>query len=134
MVLLHGFPEFWYSYREQIPVLAQHFKVVAPDMRGYNLSSKPAHIKDYVVPELIEDVVQLIHSFGEEQAHIVGHDWGGVVAWMTALNSSRGHQEFDGVEHAASTAFQPKHPYKPTPTTAKLVYRAFSSCPGYQNL
>ncbi len=86
VVLLHGFPEFWYSYREQIPVLAQHFTVVAPDMRGYNLSSKPEKIADYVVPTLVEDVVQLIHSFGAAQAHIVGHDWGGAVAWATALS------------------------------------------------
>ncbi|MBA3948270.1 MAG: alpha/beta hydrolase [Herpetosiphonaceae bacterium] len=86
VVLLHGFPEFWYSYREQIPVLAQHFTVVAPDMRGYNLSSKPVRITDYVIPTLVEDVVQLIHSFGAEQAHIVGHDWGGIIAWATALN------------------------------------------------
>lgn len=85
IVLLHGFPEFWYSWRYQIPVLAQHFTVVAPDMRGYNLSDKPAKIKDYVMPTLIEDVVQLIHSFGQERAIVAGHDWGGVVAWYTAL-------------------------------------------------
>jgi pimeloyl-ACP methyl ester carboxylesterase len=85
VVLLHGFPEFWYSWRHQIPVLAQHYTVVAPDMRGYNQSDKPPHVNDYVLPTLVEDVVQLIHSFGQEQAVVVGHDWGAAVAWETAL-------------------------------------------------
>jgi len=84
IVLLHGFPEFWYSWRHQIPVLAEHFTVVAPDMRGYNDSDKPARIKDYTLPLLVEDIVQLIHSFGQERAVIVGHDWGAVIAWETA--------------------------------------------------
>lgn len=85
IVLLHGFPEFWYSWRHQIPALAEHFTVVAPDMRGYNKSEKPACIDDYVLPTLVEDVVQLIQSFGHERAIVAGHDWGAVVAWETAL-------------------------------------------------
>jgi pimeloyl-ACP methyl ester carboxylesterase len=84
-VLLHGFPEFWYSWRHQIPALAQHFTVAAPDLRGYNLSDKPARVKDYELPELVEDVAQLIQSFGYEQAIVVGHDWGAAIAWETAL-------------------------------------------------
>jgi pimeloyl-ACP methyl ester carboxylesterase len=85
LLLLHGFPEFWYSWRHQIPVLAEHFTVVAPDLRGYNDSDKPARINDYSVPVLVEDVVQLIHTFGQERALVAGHDWGGLVAWATAL-------------------------------------------------
>ena len=85
VVLLHGFPEFWYSWRHQIPALARHFTVVAPDLRGYNLSDKPERIQDYELPELVEDVAQLIQSFGQEQAIVVGHDWGGAIAWGTAL-------------------------------------------------
>ncbi len=85
LLLLHGFPEFWYSWRHQIPVLAEHFTVVAPDLRGYNDSDKPLHISDYTMPVLVEDVVQLIHAFGQERAFVAGHDWGGVVAWATAL-------------------------------------------------
>lgn len=85
MVLLHGFPEFWYSWRHQIQVLAEHFTVVAPDMRGYNDSEKPTRIRDYVVGNLVEDVVQLIRSFGEEKAIVAGHDWGAAVAWSVAL-------------------------------------------------
>lgn len=85
LLLLHGFPEFWYSWREQIPVLAEHFTVVAPDLRGYNDSDKPPRISDYTTEVLVEDVVQLIHSFGYEHAVVAGHDWGGAIAWSTAL-------------------------------------------------
>jgi pimeloyl-ACP methyl ester carboxylesterase len=85
VILLHGFPEFWYSWRHQIPVLAQHFTVVAPDMRGYNLSDKPKQLEAYALPVLVEDVVQLIHSFGQDQAIVVGHDWGAVIGWEMAL-------------------------------------------------
>ncbi len=81
VILLHGFPEFWYSWRHQIPVLAQHFKVVAPDMRGYNESEKPAGVANYHIDRLTADVMGLIRAFGEERAIIIGHDWGGGVAW-----------------------------------------------------
>jgi pimeloyl-ACP methyl ester carboxylesterase len=85
VLLLHGFPEFWYSWRHQIPELAKHFTVVAPDMRGYNESDKPPQVNDYVISTLVEDVVQLIHSFGYERAVVVGHDWGAAIAWQVAL-------------------------------------------------
>ena len=85
VVLLHGFPEFSYSWRHQLPALAEHFTVVAPDMRGYNESEKPAQVSDYRIPLLVEDIVQLIRSFGRERAFVVGHDWGGMVAWSMAL-------------------------------------------------
>lgn len=84
VVLLHGFPEFWYSWRHQIPVLAERFKVVAPDMRGYNLSDKPAGVESYTMDLLTGDVAGLIDAFGCERAHVVGHDWGGAVAWTFA--------------------------------------------------
>jgi pimeloyl-ACP methyl ester carboxylesterase len=85
VVLLHGFPEFWYSWRHQIEALSQDFTVVAPDLRGYNLSSKPANVKDYEMDILVDDVTGLIRYFGREQAAVVGHDWGAIVAWKTAL-------------------------------------------------
>src|SRR5215470_18072052 len=86
VVLLHGFPEFWYSWRHQIPVLAQHFKVVAPDMRGYNDSDKPAGVASYRLDLLRADVMDLVRAFGEDKAIIVGHDWGGGVAWTFAAD------------------------------------------------
>lgn len=82
VVLLHGFPEFWYSWRHQIPALAERFRVVAPDMRGYNLSEKPQ--AGYDIETLTDDVLGLIHVLREEQAVVVGHDWGGVIAWAFA--------------------------------------------------
>ncbi|MFH5798736.1 alpha/beta fold hydrolase [Haladaptatus sp. CMAA 1911] len=86
VLLLHGFPEFWYSWREQIPALAAAgYHVVAPDMRGYNASEKPHGVDAYRTDELVADVTGLIDHFGEESAHVVGHDWGGAVAWQVGI-------------------------------------------------
>ncbi len=84
IVLLHGFPEFWYSWRYQIPVLAEHgYTVVAPDLRGYNDTDKPH--TGYDVATLIRDVEGLIKGLGYKRAIVVGHDWGGVLAWAFAM-------------------------------------------------
>lgn len=86
VVLLHGFPEFWYSWRYQIPALASAgFRVAAPDMRGYNLSSKPKGVRQYTMPVLAKDVARLIDALGESKATVVGHDWGANVAWIFAM-------------------------------------------------
>jgi pimeloyl-ACP methyl ester carboxylesterase len=84
VILLHGFPECWYSWRHQLPVLGQRYRVIAPDMRGYNLSDKPARVHDYRIEFLVEDIVGLIRYFGKNQAAIVAHDWGAGVAWALA--------------------------------------------------
>jgi epoxide hydrolase 4 len=84
VILLHGFPEFWYSWRHQLPVLGERYHVVAPDMRGFNLSDKPAGIKNYRIDLLVKDVLGLIKFFGKERAAIVAHDWGAAVAWALA--------------------------------------------------
>ncbi len=84
VVLLHGFPEFWYSWRHQIAALSDRYTVVAPDMRGFNLSDKPQWTANYEIDELVDDVIGLIHHFGREKAAVVGHDWGATVAWATA--------------------------------------------------
>jgi pimeloyl-ACP methyl ester carboxylesterase len=86
VVLLHGFPEFWYSWRKQIPALAAAgFRVLAPDLRGYNLSDKPAGVHAYRMELLTADVAGLIAHVGGGPAAVVGHDWGGAVAWMMPL-------------------------------------------------
>ncbi len=86
VICLHGFPEFWYSWRYQIPSLADAgYRVVAPDMRGYNRSEKPHGIDAYRLEELVGDVVGLADGTDAARVHLVGHDWGGVVAWATAL-------------------------------------------------
>lgn len=84
VVLLHGFPEFWYGWKNQIPVLAAHYRVVAPDMRGYNLSAKPPKVSDYKIEVLAKDIAELVKALGEEKAILVGHDWGAAVAWAVA--------------------------------------------------
>lgn len=83
VVLLHGFPEFWYSWRHQIPVLSEHFTVVAPDLRGYNETEKPSW--GYELDVLTNDVVSLIDELGHTKAIVIGHDWGGMVAWALAI-------------------------------------------------
>src|SRR6185436_3078490 len=87
VVLLHGFPEFWYGWRQQIkPLVDAGFRVVAPDLRGYNLSSKPDRFIDYTADKMAADIRGLIGELGEESALVVGHDWGGSVAWTLAMN------------------------------------------------
>jgi len=85
VVLLHGFPQSAYEWRHQIPALAEHFRVVAPDLRGYGASSKPAGIAAYRPGVIADDVVGLIRAVGADRAHVVGHDWGGAIAWRLAL-------------------------------------------------
>jgi pimeloyl-ACP methyl ester carboxylesterase len=87
IVLLHGFPEFWFGWRLQIePLAAAGFRVVAPDTRGYNLSWKPEGFEAYGVDLLAADIRGLIRELGAESALLVGHDWGGSIAWTTAMN------------------------------------------------
>src|SRR5690348_4689577 len=87
VVLLHGFPEFWFGWRLQIePLASAGFRVVAPDTRGYNLSSKPEGFKDYGVDLLADDIRGFIGELGAESAFLVGHDWGGSIAWTVAMN------------------------------------------------
>jgi pimeloyl-ACP methyl ester carboxylesterase len=86
VLLLHGFPQFWYEWRHQIPALVEAgFRVVAPDMRGYNLSDKPPGVGAYRVQVLARDVERLILACGEQTAAVVGHDWGAIVAWFAAM-------------------------------------------------
>jgi pimeloyl-ACP methyl ester carboxylesterase len=85
LVMIHGFPDFWYTWREQMPALSQHFKVVAIDQRGYNQSDQPEGVENYTMDKLIEDVHSVLKHFSREKAVIVGHDWGGIVAWTFAM-------------------------------------------------
>ena len=84
MLMLHGFPEFWYSWRHQIPEFAKDFKVVALDLRGYNESDKPSKQSAYVMDEFIKDIEGVIKGLGYDRCVLVGHDWGGAIAWSFA--------------------------------------------------
>lgn len=89
ILFLHGFPEFWYEWRHQLEEFGKDHQAVAPDMRGYNLSEKPAELEQYAMPRLVEDVralaEQLLKASGREKFTLVAHDWGGAVAWAFAL-------------------------------------------------
>src|SRR5207245_9857793 len=87
IVLLHGFPEFWYGWRLQIePLAAAGFRVVAPDLRGYNLSSKPDGVEAYDTDRLAADIRGLVHQRGAQSALLAWPDWGGTAAWTLAMN------------------------------------------------
>ncbi|XP_064608920.1 epoxide hydrolase 1-like [Liolophura sinensis] len=85
MVFVHGFPEFWFSWRHQIKEFKKNYRVVAIDQRGYNTSSKPLGVLNYTVDKLVDDVSQLITALGYNKCILVGHDWGGVTCWGVAM-------------------------------------------------
>lgn len=85
ILFLHGFPEFWYEWKRQLLEFGRDYQAVAPDMRGYNLSSKPAELERYRTKYLIEDVRALAEHLGHRKFVLVGHDWGGAVAWPFAM-------------------------------------------------
>lgn len=89
VVFIHGFPDFWYSWRHQMAALAPHFKAVAIDTRGYNLSDKPEGVSNYDMQLLLADVRAVIEDLGVDKVNLVGHDWGGAIAWQFTL----AHQE-----------------------------------------
>lgn len=86
IVMLHGFPDFWYTWRHQMPALAGAYRVAAPDLRGYNLSDQPKGGEPYAMRHLLGDVAAVIRDLGEERAILVGHDWGGAIAWQFAMH------------------------------------------------
>ena len=86
VVMIHGFPDFWYSWRRQMDALKGQFQVVAIDQRGYNLNDQPKGVEQYDMRLLVADVAAVIRHLGRDRATIVGHDWGGVVAWQFAMN------------------------------------------------
>jgi pimeloyl-ACP methyl ester carboxylesterase len=82
VMLLHGFPDFWFGWRHQIEALVfAGFRVIVPDQRGYNISDKPIGIREYTLPKLLGDIAGLADALGHERFHLVGHDWGGIVGW-----------------------------------------------------
>ena len=85
VLFVHGFPEFWYAWRSQLREFGRDHQAVALDMRGYNLSAKPADLAQYRVPHLVDDLRGLAAHLGHERFVLVGHDWGGVVAWAVAI-------------------------------------------------
>jgi pimeloyl-ACP methyl ester carboxylesterase len=85
VVMIHGFPDFWYSWRDQMEALSANYQVVALDQRGYNLSDKPKGVESYDLRLLVADVMAVVRHLKRDKAIIVGHDWGGIVAWTFAM-------------------------------------------------
>jgi pimeloyl-ACP methyl ester carboxylesterase len=111
VVLCHGFPESWYSWRHQLGALAEAgFHVVAPDMRGYGQTDRPEEIEKYTLLHLVGDMVGLLDALGAESAVIIGHDWGAPVAWHAALLRP---DRFRGVV-GLSVPFRPRGQARPT--------------------
>src|SRR5229473_3075672 len=85
IMFVHGFPEFWYEWKNQLAEFGRDYQAVAPDMRGYNLSSKPAEVDQYQIKYLVEDLRALAEKLGNKKFILVAHDWGGAVAWAFAI-------------------------------------------------
>jgi pimeloyl-ACP methyl ester carboxylesterase len=85
IVMIHGFPDFWYTWRRQMEALSRRYRTVAVDQRGYNLSGRPAGVDAYAIPLLVDDIGAVIAAEGRTSAVIVGHDWGGLVAWYLGM-------------------------------------------------
>ena len=85
VVMVHGFPDFWYSWREQIAALEDSYRIAAVDLRGYNRSDRPEGVENYAMPLLVADIAAVIAAEGDSSAVVAGHDWGGAIAWGVAM-------------------------------------------------
>jgi pimeloyl-ACP methyl ester carboxylesterase len=131
VVLCHGFPESWYSWRHQLTALAEAgYRAVAPDMRGYGESERPETIDQYTLLHLVGDMVGLVDALGEETAVIVGHDWGAPVAWHAALLRPDRFRAVAGL----SVPFRARTPVRPTTVMPQddraLFYQLYFQTPG----
>jgi pimeloyl-ACP methyl ester carboxylesterase len=132
VVLVHGFPELWYSWRHQIPALANAgLRVIAPDLRGYGDTDKPSELEAYDMEHLVGDLVGLLDALAIERAAIVGHDWGGILIWSAALMVPERIERVVGV----NTPLLPRPPIRPTEMIAdtddnRMQYIIFFQEPG----
>lgn len=122
VLLLHGFPESWYSWRHQFaPIAGAGYHVVAPDMRGYGKSDKPHEITAYNQAEVVKDAIGLIGSLGYDEAIVIGHDWGAPTAWACALN----HPDKVRAVGCLSVPFMPRSPVQPMPAMREMFKGQF---------
>ncbi|MEZ6001129.1 alpha/beta fold hydrolase [Hyphomonas sp.] len=122
VLLLHGFPESWYSWRHQFaPLAAAGYHVVAPDMRGYGKSDKPEEITAYNQVEVVNDIIGLIPALGYDEAVVIGHDWGAPTAWSTALFHPNKVRAVGGL----SVPFMPRSPVQPMPMMREMFKGQF---------
>ena len=125
MLFCHGFPETWYSWRHQLPALAEAgFRAVAPDMRGYGQSDRPEAIDEYTLLHLVGDMVGLLDALGVDQAAIAGHDWGAPVAWHAALMRPDRFRAVVGL----SVPYRPRGSIAPTTVMPQNPDASFYQC------
>jgi pimeloyl-ACP methyl ester carboxylesterase len=129
IVFLHGFPEFWYEYKNQLEEFSKsgEYTVVAPDMRGFNLSSKPDSVKEYQVKYVIEDLRQLAEKLGYKKFTLVGHDWGGVIAWWFAIVNPNYLDKLVIINAPHPTVFQRELARNPEQQKASTYIKFFCS-------
>lgn len=129
VVLLHGFPEFWYGWHREIePLAAAGFRVIVPDQRGYNLSCKPRGVASYTLPELVSDVIAIADQLGQQKIFLAGHDWGAAIAWRTALLHP-GRIEKLVVLNAPHPSVMRRYVYMRLPQTLRSWYIFFFQVP-----
>jgi pimeloyl-ACP methyl ester carboxylesterase len=123
VVLLHGFPELWFSWRHQLRALAQAgYRAVAPDLRGYGRTTAPPAVEDYAMVHMAADVVGILDALGEDRAVVAGHDWGANIAWACAQL----HPDRVAAVAALSMPFQPRPPQPPVPLLRRMTATRFN--------
>ena len=127
ILFLHGFPEFWYEWKTLLPEFARDHHAVAPDMRGYNLSGKPEKVESYSLPVLVEDVRALAQKLGAKKFVLVGHDWGGVVAWSFAAAHPEMLDKLIIVNAPHPTVFSRELASNPSQQKASAYFNLFTS-------
>jgi pimeloyl-ACP methyl ester carboxylesterase len=127
MLFAHGFPEFWMCWRELLPEFGKDHHAVAPDLRGYNLTSKPPAVEDYKIDTLVHDLGALAKHLGHERFTLVAHDWGGGVAWALALRHPEWLERLIIVNSPHPTVFERELNTNPAQQKASLYTRAFQS-------
>jgi pimeloyl-ACP methyl ester carboxylesterase len=125
VVMIHGFPDYWYTWRKQMAGLADKYQVVAIDQRGYNMSDKPEGVEKYDMRLLTGDVIAVIRHFGKEKAVVVGHDWGGAVAWQLALRAPQFVERLVILNVPHPRGFRRELVHNPAQAEAAAYARAF---------
>jgi epoxide hydrolase 4 len=127
ILFLHGFPEFWYEWKDLIPEFARDHHAVAPDLRGYNLSDRPVEVEQYRVPVIVEDVRALAAKLGARRFVLVGHDWGGVIAWAFAAAHPEMVERLIIVNAPHPTVFARELAGNPAQQKASAYFNLFNS-------
>ena len=134
ILFLHGFPEFWYEWKDLLPEFGKDYHAVALDMRGYNLSDKPEKVESYAVPVVVEDVRALAEKLGAQKFVLVGHDWGGVIAWAFAAAHPQMLEKLIIVNAPHPTVFGRELAKNPNQQKASAYFNLFNSPAAEQTL